>query len=81
MTWNHRVVRHHVEIVTTWGDESYDELSIHDVYYADDGKIEAWSPAPSYALGGTADELLEDVLTIATALTRPILDETELPSA
>lgn len=68
--WNHRVL---------WvGDESGDGIyRIHEVYYADDGRIEGWTAGPVEPLGESLSELREEIRYFLTALRRPVLEEVE----
>jgi hypothetical protein len=67
MTWNYRVVR--------TNDGTTDWFAIDEVYYDDDGRLEARTEHPSYPAGETLEELQEDVMYYQAALQQPVLDD------
>jgi hypothetical protein len=62
MTWNYRLMRRN------------GFLSIHEVYYKDDGKVRTWTEDPMEPGGDTVEEVQQDLKWMARALTKPILD-------
>ena len=69
MHWNHRVmIRHH---------EGTDETSmgIREVFYDDDGNIDAWTADDMDPHGETLEELRADLERMLACLERPVLDE------
>ncbi len=69
--WNYRVIR---KLHPDSGAISY---QIHEVYYANDGRIEHWTVEPVQPFGETAEELREEIRFYLQAFRRPILDWTE----
>jgi len=70
MSWNHRVL---------WveDDSGGGIYRIHEVYYAEDGRIEGWTAGPVEPLGESLSELREEIRYFLTALRRPVLEEVE----
>ena len=67
MSWNHRVLR------TTEPDGSH-VFAIHEVYYHDDGAIQAWTVEPVHPVGETMKVLYGELMMFERAFTRHILD-------
>jgi hypothetical protein len=72
MSWNYRVIaRRTPQNEWTFG--------VHEVYYADDGTIDAWSEEPITPFGETLGELRDDIIYQQAAFTKVALtpeDET-----
>ncbi len=67
-TWNYRVVK---TIPGEAAELSY--LSIFEVYYDADGKIDGFSDKPQHAQGDDLNELVNDLKFMGDALNRPVL--------
>lgn len=70
MSWNYRVIKH----VT--GIDSY--FAIHEVYYDEHGKIEAWTEDPIELVADSKAELIEDLRCIMSDIRQPTLRESVL---
>ncbi len=65
--WNYRVVR---------SDGHY---AVHEVFYRDDGSVEAWTEVPVALSAETLDDLRAELQSYAAALDRPPIEaETNL---
>lgn len=64
MTWNYRVIK---------DSEGY--LSIHEVYYDEDGAIVSWSKDPISPSGEDFEDISSDISYMKLALLKPILLE------
>jgi len=60
--WNYRVMVK---------DGSY---AVHEVFYDDEGNVEAWAEDPVYPRGQSVEELAEDFDLYRLALDKPPLD-------
>lgn len=70
MNWNYRVVRTRT---------SFGELyQVHEVYYADNGEITAWTENPINPTGETPEELKKDFSMQLEALEKPVLDREDM---
>lgn len=67
MSWNHRVMRRR-------DPDGTPVLTIHEVYYREDGSIKGWIEHPATPLGTTIKELHGDAMRFERAFTRHILD-------
>jgi len=67
VSWNHRVMR------TTDPDGTHG-FAIHEVYYREDGSIEAWTMNAVSPFGTSLKELHGDLTRFERAFTRHILD-------
>jgi hypothetical protein len=67
-TWEYRMV----QINKDW-------LSIHEIYYDDEGVINGWIEEASSPGGETTDELKSDLTLMMTALYKPVLLKEDLP--
>ena len=68
--WNYRAAKHKSKVT----DEVW--ISIHEVYYLDDGSIHSWSEEAQAAYGETVEELLADLERMrAAVMDKPVLDE------
>jgi hypothetical protein len=72
MSWNYRAVKK---------VDSYKNpyVEIHEVYYADDGTITSWSENACSPFGEDIEELVADISHYTTALTKPVLNEFDMP--
>jgi hypothetical protein len=52
--------------------------AIYEVYYDDQGTVEAWTESPVAAIGETLEELRQDLEWQLEALDEPVLEESEL---
>ena len=59
-------------------DDGGDLFIIAEVYYDDDGNIAATTIEPTGAMGLDVGELALDISMMAEALTKPVLDATEV---
>lgn len=71
-TWDYRVIRHKNEY-GTW-------LSIHEVFYDEDGNLQFWCEFPSAPFGDNQDgqgleQLVQDAEWILEACGKPIIDD------
>lgn len=71
MSWNYRVLK----IKKVWNDYSENHYQIHEVYYKDDGSIEAWSSEPCAPFGESLAELDSDINMFIRATVLPVLEE------
>lgn len=69
MGWNYRVIRHHDP-----NNDEPDYLSIHEVYYDDEGRPERVTEQPTGAGAETVEGLREVFGLMRQALDKPILD-------
>lgn len=67
MTWNYRVIKRYI------GDE--ESYGIHEVYYDDNGYLDAYSENPIAPHGNSFNELIEDFEHYSRALKEPVLSE------
>lgn len=67
--WNYRIMRRYHE------ESETETFHIHEVYYSDDHKIEAWTASEIAPMGETLSELKEDIEFMAKALDGPVLVE------
>jgi hypothetical protein len=65
--WNYRVLKH---------DDGY--LALHEVYYNKDGEIVLHSAEAMAPGGETLEELRQDLLSMAAALSKPVLVKSEI---
>jgi hypothetical protein len=65
--WNHRVMRRNFD----GGDSEY---GIHEVYYNENDKVEAWTENPIAPTETTIKELQQTLERMKLALKKPILD-------
>lgn len=73
MSWNYRI------IVTRFvSHPNEEEFNIHEVYYNNEGAIEAWSTKPTPPHGSTKTELKEDLHAMLKAFDKPALYMEEL---
>lgn len=65
--WNYRVVRR------CNPPDASDEhcFGIHEIYYAEDGSVEAWTESPCSPVGATPAELVADLRQMTDALSEP----------
>ena len=70
MSWNHRVIRRTSET----GSVSY---QIHEVYYDEQDRVEAWTESPVAPMGETLHELRDELGQFLRALDSPVLVEHE----
>ena len=64
--WNYRVIARD------------GECAIYEVYYDDEGNIEAFTENPVCPMGESLDELCQDLEYYQRALKQPVLDYAEL---
>lgn len=74
MVWNHRVIRRS-NAPSTDPEWSY---QVHEVYYKEDGSIEAWTENPVAPVGEDLSELRSDISHFSEALDQPVLEEVKL---
>lgn len=67
--WNYRVIRKHCERT---GTVTY---QVHEVYYAEDGRIDCWTQQPVEPLGTSEAQLRNDVHAFLAAFRQPMLEE------
>ncbi len=67
--WNYRVIRKTCQRTDT---EMY---QVHEVYYAEDGRIDCWTQQPVEPLGTSEAQLRNDVHAFLAAFRRPMLEE------
>ena len=65
MSWNYRVLKH-----VAAGEEGY---QIHEVYYNEDGSIEACTEEAVTCFGGSEDELKETLKLMEAAFEKPTI--------
>ncbi len=65
MNWNYRVIRKELGNSITF--------QIHEVYYNDDGSINAWTEQPVLPLGESCGELREDIRFFLSAFRKDVL--------
>lgn len=63
-TWNYRVFK----------EPEDGSLTIHEVYYNDDGSMNGWTATPVNPVGDTPDELMSTLVLMREALARPVLE-------
>ncbi|MET4694503.1 hypothetical protein [Endozoicomonas lisbonensis] len=69
MTWNYRVIE-------TCDPETTESMfAVHEVYYDDEGNVEAWTENPVSCLGDCPDELRADIHFHHRAFLMPVLME------
>lgn len=66
-TWNYRICRE------TLGDGS-PHMSIREVFYDKDGKVEGWSADPIAPAGETWMEISDELAKMSAAIGHPALD-------
>ena len=71
MGWNHRVIRRS-NAPSTDPEWNY---QVHEVYYKEDGSIEAWTENPVAPVGEDLSELRSDISHYSEALEQPVLKE------
>lgn len=76
--WNYRVILHDEPEEGDNKDLWESWHAIHEVHYAEDGSITAWTVEPTYLAGETLAEIRSDVNRIALAFSRPVLIDSEL---
>jgi len=76
MSWNYRIIRHKT---TTPDGKQHEYVSIHEVYYDAEGKIDSWVVEPSTPFGDDLNGLSYDLILIRQALRKPILDAEDMP--
>ncbi len=66
--WNYRVIKKH--------DSKSENTSyqIHEIYYREDGIIDAWTESPVQPYGDTSQELQEDIRFFLQAFRHPVLE-------
>lgn len=67
--WNYRVIRKHCQRT---GTVTY---QVHEVYYAEDGRIDCWTQQPVEPLGTSEAQLRNDVHAFLAAFRQPLLEE------
>lgn len=67
--WNYRVIR---KACPRTGTVTY---QVHEVYYAEDGRIDCWTQQPVEPLGTTEAQLRNDVHAFLAAFRQPVLEE------
>lgn len=67
--WNYRIIRH-----VDCGHEYY---ALHEVYYAENGDIYAYSTNP-IIVGDTVDEIGEDLFMMIDDINKPVIEYSEL---
>lgn len=70
--WNYRVIR------KPHPDSQGASYEIHEVYYRDDGTVEAWTDSPVQPYGETPEELREDIRFLLQAFRQPVLELREV---
>jgi hypothetical protein len=50
------------------------ELSIREVFYADDGSVKGWSEAPVTISGVSMEEIKIEIDRIKVAISKPVVD-------
>lgn len=66
MTWNHRVVRHHDKLGTSY--------MVHEVYYNSKDEVTMMTQDPDYPCGESIEELQQDIERFKLATKQPVLD-------
>lgn len=62
MTWNYRIIKH------------ADHVSLHEVFYDDDGSVNGWTARPISFVNDDAEGLIKDLeRALNDARDRPIL--------
>lgn len=67
--WNYRVIRKNCPRT---GTVTY---QVHEVYYAEDGRIDCWTQQPVEPLGTSEAQLRNDVHAFLAAFRQPVLEE------
>lgn len=67
--WNYRVIRKNC---LRTGTVTY---QVHEVYYAEDGRIDCWTQQPVEPLGTSEAQLRNDVHAFLAAFRQPVLEE------
>lgn len=67
--WNYRVIRKSCQRT---GTVTY---QVHEVYYAEDGRIDCWTQQPVEPLGTSEAQLRNDVHAFLAAFRQPVLEE------
>lgn len=67
--WNYRVIRKNCQRT---GTITY---QVHEVYYAEDGRIDCWTQQPVEPLGTSEAQLRNDVHAFLAAFRQPMLEE------
>ena len=67
--WNYRVIRKNCQRT---GTVTY---QVHEVYYAEDGRIDCWTQQPVEPLGTSEAQLRNDVHAFLAAFRQPVLEE------
>lgn len=76
MSWNYRVVEYYSNENPGNFDIPEEEkyfYHIHEVYYDEEGNIQAWSENPDHPFGLTDNELKEDLNKMLEAFNKPVL--------
>jgi len=75
--WNYRVVRR------KFSDDysEYSEFNIYEVYYDENGKVNAWVARPMEPYGNSINDLKEDLGMFMKALELPVLAWEDMPEA
>ena len=67
--WNYRIIR---KACPRTGTVTY---QVHEVYYAEDGRIDCWTQQPVEPLGTSEAQLRNDVHAFLAAFRQPLLEE------
>lgn len=70
LTWNYRITRQKA------GDDDYLNDYLYEIrafYYGDDGQL-AWAEEPAHPVGGTWQELGDNLAQMGRAIGRPVYD-------
>ncbi len=68
MTWSYRIVKRQ-------GQEGPEAYAIYEVYYNEQGEIEAMTASPAFPAGETPEELRRDLLNMLADCDLPVLEE------
>lgn len=73
--WNYRVIRR------KFSDDysEYSEFNIYEVYYDENGKVNAWINRPMEPYGNSLSDLKEDIGMFMKALELPVLAWEDMP--
>lgn len=75
MTWNHRWIRHTETVVLNGVSQTETWLSLHEVYYDDQGNIQGCTVNPIELTADDSQEGIEWIMNcIAQAYLKPILN-------
>lgn len=74
MTWSYRIVKRQ-------GQEGPEAYAIYEVYYNEQGEIEAMTASPAFPAGETPEELRHDLMNMLADCDLPVLEEGKIDFA